>query len=472
MGSEWPQKALKTVGVSLIDCVHKTPPVADVGFPYIAIPQMSAGCIDFNASPRLISEADLIEWTKKADPKKDDIVLSRRCNPGETAYVDGSRRFALGQNLVLLRSTSGCIYPPFLRWIVRSPFWWEQVAKYLNVGAVFDSLRCADIPKFELPIPPITDQKSIAHILGTLDDKIELNRQMNATLESMAQALFKSWFVDFDPVIDNALAAGNPIPPELAVRAEGRKSVGATGRSPLPQNGTLPEHIRAQFPDRFVLTEEMGWVPEGWESGTLGMISEVIGGFAFKSKDFCDTGCPVIKIKNIQDNRRVDVSDVQHIPRVVAPTASKFWLKNGDLLMAMTGATVGKYGLLVGASGQDYLLNQRVAKFIPRSEITNQIWFTYCLLMEGTATSHIVNNAHGSAQPNISANGIMDAPSILPANEIVQLFTTKVSPLFRRVLKCQKESDVLSRLRDTLLPKLLSGELRIPDAEKQIDEAL
>lgn len=87
-----------------------------------------------------------------------------------------------------------------------SPAWWEQVNQFINVGAVFDSLKCADIPNFRLPVPPYEEQKAIAEILGELDDKIELNRRMNATLEAMAQALFKSWFVDFDPV--KAKAAG------------------------------------------------------------------------------------------------------------------------------------------------------------------------------------------------------------------------------------------------------------------------
>jgi type I restriction enzyme S subunit len=92
------------------------------------------------------------------------------------------------------------VYPPFLRWLVRGPEWWNQIGKFINVGAVFDSLRCADVPKFELLFPPLPAQRAIAHILGTLDDKIELNRRMNETLEAMARALFNSWFADTDPV--------------------------------------------------------------------------------------------------------------------------------------------------------------------------------------------------------------------------------------------------------------------------------
>jgi len=204
MAGEWRTLSLREAGVILIDCDHRTPSPVDSGYPYIAIPQIKEGRIDIQ-DVRKISKEYYVEWTRKAKPKGHDIILSRRCNPGETAYVPSGLECALGQYLVLLRSNGHTVFPPFLRWVVRSPEWWGEIGKYLNVGAVFDSLRCADIPNFKLPIPPLPEQKAIAHILGSLDDKIELNRRMNATLEGMAQALFKSWFVDFDPVIDNSL---------------------------------------------------------------------------------------------------------------------------------------------------------------------------------------------------------------------------------------------------------------------------
>ena len=175
--------------------------------------------------------------------------LSVGCNPGDTGFVSArSFEFALGQNLVLLRADGEKILKPFLRWLVRSPAWWNQIDKYLNVGAVFDSLKCVDIPEFVLPIPPLHDQRVIAHILSTLDDKIELNRRMNATLESMARALFRSWFVDFDPV---------------RAKMEGR----GTG---------LPKEVADLFPDRLV-GSELGEMPEGWSVGSLGDIAEPSG---------------------------------------------------------------------------------------------------------------------------------------------------------------------------------------------------
>src|SRR5205085_1118202 len=142
-------------------------------------------------------------------------VLSRRTNPGVTATFGDRCDFALGQNLVLLRADGRFVSPEFLRWLAVSPSWWLQIEKYNNAGAVFDSLRCADVPRFELPIPSLRDQQAIASTLGALDDKIDLNRRTNETLEAMARAIFKDWFVDFGPTRAK-MAGGAPyLRPEI-----------------------------------------------------------------------------------------------------------------------------------------------------------------------------------------------------------------------------------------------------------------
>ena len=235
-GDAWPSMSLRDAGVSLIDCEHRTPPASEDGYPYIGIPQVKDGRIRPDGA-RYIAREHYREWTRRANPQPFDIVLSRRCNPGETGFVAPDFvEFALGQNLVLLRSDGKKVFEPFLRWLVRSPRWWAEVSKYINVGAVFDSLKCADIPGFQLPIPARHEQRAIAHVLGTLDDKIELSRRMDGTLEAMARALFKSWFVDFDPV---------------RAKMEGRDT-------------ELPQDIADLFPDRLV-DSEMGEIPEGWK---------------------------------------------------------------------------------------------------------------------------------------------------------------------------------------------------------------
>jgi type I restriction enzyme S subunit len=244
MAGEWKLTSLREAGVSLIDCDHRTPPAAESGYPYIAIPQLKEGRLDLSDVRRISSE-HFVEWTRKARPQHHDVVLSRRCNPGETAYVPAGLESALGQNLVLLRSDGSRVFPPFLRWLVRGPDWWEQIGTFINVGAVFDSLKCADIPNFKMPLPPLAEQKAIAAVLGALDDKIELNRRMNATLEAMARALFQSWFVDFDPV---------------RAKLDGRKPEG------------LDKATAALFPSH--LAHEAGVaVPQGWSQKRWGDIA-------------------------------------------------------------------------------------------------------------------------------------------------------------------------------------------------------
>jgi type I restriction enzyme S subunit len=120
MAPEWPVRSLRATGVTLIDCDHRTPPSAADGFPYVTIPQLREGRLNVDEA-RLISPEHFLEWTRKARPQADDVVLSRRCNPGETSHVSGKQDFALGQNLVLLRASGSTLFPPFLRWLVRGP---------------------------------------------------------------------------------------------------------------------------------------------------------------------------------------------------------------------------------------------------------------------------------------------------------------------------------------------------------------
>jgi hypothetical protein len=202
MTRDWSEMSLREAGVTLIDCDHRTPPGVAAGYPYVAIPQLRNGRIDLTGARR-ISPEHFREWTRKANPSANDVVLSRRCNPGETAHVPPGLEFALGQNLVLLRADGTSIYPPFLRWLVRGPEWWDEIHKFINAGAVFDSLKCADIPNFTLKIPSIPEQRVIVGILDSLDDKIELNRRMNETLESTIRTIFRARFLN--PVNDGLL---------------------------------------------------------------------------------------------------------------------------------------------------------------------------------------------------------------------------------------------------------------------------
>ena len=208
-------------------------------------------------------------------------------------------------------------------------------------------------------------------------------------------------------------------------------------------------------------------IPEGWEVGTLGHICDVTGGYAFKSNDFSKDGVPVIKIKNIRDDYTVDVEDVVYISPDIANKAEGYLLNDGDLLMAMTGAKVAKFGIVVHFGTQS-ILNQRVARFTPRVGIKN-IWFTYSSLFIDKVIKQVIGAAQGSAQPNVSSDGIKSAELVIPANAVINRYNTIVDGLFELIIHNRKQSQTLAALRDTLLPRLMSGDLRVGDAEEIVE---
>lgn len=399
MVNNWTTQSLREAGVALIDCDHRTPPATETGYPYVAIPQIKNGRINFSDARR-ISREHLVEWTRKARPQKNDVVLSRRCNPGETAVVDSDAEFALGQNLVLLRADGSKIYPPFLRWLVRGQEWWEQIGKFLNVGAVFDSLKCADIPKFQLPIPPIEDQQAVAHVLGTLDDKIELNRRMNDTLHGMAQTLFKSWFVD------------------------------------QTRNG----------------------LPEGWRKVRL--------------LDCCESifsgGTPNTQVARYWGGDIPWLSSGETRSKFIITTEKTITsegVANSSTRLACGGATV------VAGAGQghtrgqtsfltfDSYINQSVVALVPNQRVLSDIFLFFDLERRYEELRQL-SDSH-SSRGSLTTKLIGDLMIVLPARELISKGDQTLKPIIDRIVASLLESRTLAALRDALLPKLLSGQIRV-----------
>ncbi|WP_080809907.1 restriction endonuclease subunit S, partial [Desulfamplus magnetovallimortis] len=228
------------------------------------------------------------------------------------------------------------------------------------------------ISEFTCPIPPLPEQKRISHILGSLDDKIELNRQMNATLEGMAQALFKSWFVDFDPVIDNALTAGNPIPEEFAARAETRHKALA--------DGTANREVARQFPAAFQFTEEMGWIPEGWEVVPLGnLLRSVSDTYPLKTVDkvvFLNTG---------------DILDGSFLHQNYSATAglpgqAKKTIREKDILYSEIRPKNRRFAY-VHFDGSNHVVSTKLMVLRATGDISSM--FTYLVLKQESAINHL-----------------------------------------------------------------------------------
>ena len=420
MAGEWKRTSLREAGVTLIDCDHRTPPAADSGYPYVAIPQLKEGRLAL-ADARRISPEHFADWTRKAKPQNHDVILSRRCNPGETAFVPAGLECALGQNLVLLRSDGTRVFPPFLRWLLNGPDWWEQVGTFINVGAIFNSLKCADIPNFKMPLPPLAEQKAIAAVLGALDDKIELNRRMNATLEAMARALFQSWFVDFDPV-----------------RAK------LDGRPPA----ALDPATAALFPASFQ-ESALGEIPKGWTAGT------VVEGFNLTMGQ-----SPPGDTYNEEENGvpfyqgRTDFGFRFPTRRIYCSAPTRY-AKPGDTLVSVR-APVGA----INMANEECCIGRGVAAVRHESGATSFTYHSMANLYPDFARFE----AEGTVFGSINKDSFEKLRFVIPPDEIVAAYERQAGPLDEQIRTLENQSRTLATLRDTLLPKLLSGELSVAEA--------
>lgn len=203
----------------------------------------------------------LMRYVENSIYEKESILIPRKGSLNNIYYVD--QPFWTVDTLFWTKINLENVFPKFLFYQLRLT---DFVS--LNVGSAVPSLTVPVLNDLKIKLPPLPEQKAIAHILSSLDNKIELNRRMNETLEAMAQALFKSWFVDFDPVIDNALAAGNTIPDEFFESAEQRKAIEKKDNS----------DIQKLFPDEFEFSEDMGWIPKGWAVSNVGTEFDVTMG--------------------------------------------------------------------------------------------------------------------------------------------------------------------------------------------------
>jgi len=299
--------------------------------------------------------------------------------------------------------------------------------KFVTIGILRDAPICLPLKK---------EQKAIAHILGTLDDKIELNRKTIETLEAMAKALFKSWFVDFDPV---------------RAKAEGRP----TG---------LPAEISDLFPDSFE-DSELGEIPSGWCISCVNDLCEWVssGGTPSRSrKDFWEKGSiPWFKTGELNDAPLLDSAEKIN-ELALGNSSCKLWEAGTILFAIYASPTVGRLGVLT-ESGTS---NQAAAGLKAKSVIGTP-FLRRALLF---SRDELQNIAVGAAQQNINVQILKDHKVITPGTALASAYSSTVSPLDEQQICLAKRTRELCSLRDALLPKLISGEIRIPDAEKMVEE--
>ncbi len=417
--------------------------------------------------PRLKSsiEMNLVELTDKEKEKSlletGDLIFARRSLTAEGAgkctlitKIDEPTTFE--SSIIRARLNAGLANPEFYYYLFNSPFGKWLLGTILRQTAVA-GITGSDLAKLLVPKPPKHVQDKIAENCSSLDDKIELNRQTNQTLEQMAQALFKSWFVDFDPVIDNALAAGNPIPPALATRAESRKSLQGSADN-TPQ---LPEHIRALFPERFTHHPDRGWIPEGWEVNPIGKVIDNVGGGTPKTKEgtFWIGGThPFCTPKDMSSlTSKTLLETERHLTEAGVAKISSGQLPQGTVLMS-SRAPIGYLAI----TDVPVSVNQGIIAMKPNELFSSE----YILSWAEASMEEVVSRANGSTFLEISKKNFREIPFLIPSADVLKQFDAIAKPYFQRITSIQKDVDQLTKLRDTLLPKLISGELRLPNTHQ------
>lgn len=283
------------------------------------------------------------------------------------------------------------------------------------------------VPDFDLNI-----QKQIAKVLSDLDAKIEVNNKINQQLESMAKTLYDYWFVQFDFPDKN----GKPY-----------KSAGG----------------------KMVYNEELKReIPDGWEDGTFGDYSNAKGGYAFKSAWWIEDGLPVIKIKDIDENYSIDLANCSYVGIDKLERCKDFQANPGDVLLAMTGATVGKFGI-VPKSDIPILVNQRVAHYRLGKEPIRKLPYLINSLSQDYFRETIFIVASGAAQPNISSDQLDAIPLVRPKAEVIDTFNDRLSTSYEKILNNKSENQILTELRDWLLPMLMNGQVTVNSHEAGVE---
>lgn len=318
------------------------------------------------------------------------------------------------------------------------------------------------LDNYEIDVPNIIEQTKISDFLWGLENKITLNTQTNQTLEQIAQAIFKHWFIDFAPVHAkaNALARGETIEQaELAAMAclSGKTIAEITAlQHTAPEAYHQLQQTAQAFPSEFV-ESEMGLVPKGWEVTTLNHICEMKNGYAFKSKEWTDEGIPVIKIGSVKP-MLIELDNGSFVAAENETLRADFLASEGDILVGLTGY-VGEVGRI--PYQEKAMINQRVAKFLPKkiTETMDYYCFIYCLARQKEFKAFTEMNAKGSAQANISTKEILSYPVIIATKEIHIAFENTVKNLLDKIIVNSGENTTLAKTRDELLPRFLSGEI-------------
>ena len=401
--SEWKKVKLKDICSKIIDCVNKTAPVCDYETPYkmLRTSDIRNGQINTEGL-KCVTKETFEKWNRRGYLQKGDVIFTREAPVGEVGWLKDPKNLFLGQRLMFFRTDNNKCDNRFLFYSLSFSDNKRNIIAMSN-GSTVNHLRVPDCENIEISIPDLPIQHRIATILSRYDSLIENYQKQIKLLEEAAQRLYKEWFVDLH----------------------------------------FPGHENTKIVDG---------VPEGWEKKPVNTIIELQSGYAFKSSEFSEDGLyKIVTIKNVKDGA-FDGENVSKIASIPEKMPKHCILEDGDILLSLTG-NVGRVCIV---TGKNYLLNQRVAKLKSTSKA-----YTYCLFRSRDMFIEVNNLANGAAQQNVSPIKIGEMNILIPKDKLLNEFEKTSSNYILGIIAFQTQIRILTEARDRLLPKLMSGEIKV-----------
>ena len=403
---EWKIVEIKDICTGIYEGPHATPKESLTGGIYLGIPAISSdGHINFDNAKR-ISEEDLPIWTKRVTPQEDDIVFTNEATLNLYAIIPAGFHGCLGRRLGLIRPNKNLVDVRYLFYFFFSPEWRETVSRNKVSGATVERILMTKFPHFPVKLPPLSVQKRIADILSSIDEKIAINNRINHNLEEQAQALYKSWFVDFEPFKG----------------------------------------------ERFV-DSELGLIPEGWRIGTLSDLGDIVAGGTpskVKAEYYADSGIHWLTPKDLSNHCGKYTSRGENdITNLGYQNSSAKLMPRGTVLFS-SRAPIG----YITIAKNEICTNQGFKSVVPSFAGTGYI---YHWLKEHT--DYIEQQASGSTFKEASGSLMKSLSALVPPKEVLDRFEEALQPLLNSQENLEEESLTLKASRDHLLPLLMSGTL-------------
>ena len=454
MNSEWVIHTVEEIAAPTPAAMATGPFGSSISAKYFVdsgVPVIRGSNLSPDTSTRLIEDGLVFITAEKAGEferstaRRGDLIFTCWGTINQVGLIDGRAtfdRYVVSNKQMKLTVDPMKADPRFIYYVFSSP---EKQTEILDngIGSSVPGFNLGQLKRHQILLPSLTEQRAIANFVESLDNRITLLRQTNATLEAIAQALFKSWFVDFDPV---------------RAKRDGRAPEG------------MDEATAALFPDSFEDTE-LGLVPVGWRRGVLGELMELTKGCSYKGDGLSDTDGAHMFNLGCFNARRVFATD--KVKRYVGDYKARHEVCAGDLILANTDMTQARDILgrpvFVPEGFSPGFISHHVFKVSIRDPFAGSAdaarRYLFFALQQNSFRERAIGFATGTTVLALPAAAILESPCCLPPESVLAAFDGAVSPVLSRILVNERTSQTLTSIRDTLLPRLISGQLRLPELE-------